>query len=202
MSLGIAILTGGGSGAGLSLESTTVETTSFALPAGKTARIIPKQYKSALVFDDTANGGGTNELMPRLSYVVPNEGTVGTGQNVNFIAPEGYELYGTVWIAGNGLQGGETRIRSFLTLGNGTSNVYENFYSTASTGSWELAFENIPIKGSWALTSNSKAAGNGINFQYEFHPTAESVKDKEFFVSGGASGATITGDEFIVEIYG
>lgn len=199
------VLSGSSLVQGRLLESTTVETSSFNLPAGKMARLVPKRYGAPLVAD-----GET--LMPQLEGSFAGNFTVGTTWVTAIAGVPGYRLFYAFGMTGNTLQNAQMRhLRDsgfgdeILKLEDKWGNVTTGTYTTGSptglyfdnTLSWNMVLEENEV-----VQNRSVAAGNGTNVQYKYWPDPESTKDKEFFVYGGAAGIAITGDEFIVEVYG
>ena len=175
-------------GGGLSLESTTVETGTTALPAGKTARIVPKTYRADLVIDGNIV---LHQLAINTQSSTPN--TAYDATTIPKIGLDGAEVVLTLGLA-------------ITNISHTASYIITDFYGTiVSTGtsntlSYTNKLLNFPWRNDYVLsikTSNGTATA-----QSSMILNVASVTEREFFAYGGVGGINIDGDEYLMEIYG
>jgi hypothetical protein len=177
--------------------STTIETTTYSLTAGKYARIIPVNYSAALVID-----GET--VMPKLSGVI-NDSTTSSSYTTMFENETGYPL-----IVNYGISASTSTSTTEVQNENGIpilTNAGGVLLSSSEFSTGSSSFAGDTTNGVTALrllmpsdTIELKKAGGGtasIRGTY----TVQNPPNLHFWAHGGGSGITITGGSFVVELY-
>lgn len=166
--------------------STTAESGTYNLPAGAYARLIPIGYEAALVADGV-------ELLSRRSYSqyysIASAPT--TWINVETVSAE-TRATGVVELLNPGPHGA-AEYRIINEFGVAT-------YSNSNNSSTVPQYTNVTLspKDRIELRNNSILTGSQITI----HAYADDVNIPQYFwVTGGNSGITITGDKFVVELY-
>jgi hypothetical protein len=180
--------------------STTVETTTYSLAAGSYARITATGFNAPLVAD-----GET--LLRRYDFYGNDYATTTSTSPVTFFTcPEGVELVG--YFGGRGqTTGGVTYTTTMKTRTGSTSLIYDRFGNTTLTtqtshnsSSYVYSSRNILMLPGDYLEHDTNSALFAAFSMIDFRAVNRPEKT-DFWVSGGASGITITGDIFIVEEY-
>ena len=181
-------------------ESTTVETSTYNLPAGKYARITATKFNAAL----TADG---ETLLPRVDFYADDYTNTTSTSWVNaFQVPAGQEFVGS-WAGRGALTGGVTYSSRIVKYDGSTTDVYNRFGGSASVVSTShnsqnnvFVENNLLLEGGDILQIQTSSALFAAYITLRLRAIVRPEKT-DFWVSGGASGITITGEEFIVEQY-
>lgn len=180
--------------------STTVESGTYNLAAGSYAKITAIGFNAALVADG-------EQLLPRYDFKEIDFATTTSTSFVDaFTVPDGFELVGQ-WAGRGQTTGGVTYSSRVLKYDGSTTDVYDRWgtgpavISTAHNSSSNVwVSNNILLEQGDKLQIQTSSALFAAYISLSFRSVVRPQKT-DFWVSGGASGITITGDSFIVEEY-
>lgn len=180
--------------------STTVETTTYNLAAGSYARITAVKFGAPLV-------ANSETLLPQYDFYANDYNNTTSTSNVTvFTCPDGIELVGYFGIRG-AQTGGVTYSGELYTRTGSSSLAYDRFGNTTLTqtishnsSSYTYSSRNILMLPGDYIQYKTSSALFATYVMIDFRAVNRPPKT-DFWVSGGASGITITGDTFIVEEY-
>jgi hypothetical protein len=180
--------------------STTYEQTIYSLAAGKYARLTPVNFTTALVADG-------EELFPEVCPTFSKEfSTSSTGEVTVFTCPENVILEGSIFHRTNFVG-----VNSFVTVRTAegvakTVNRHGISITGTNTTSSTNYVSNVNVSDIRLYPGDyiTHKINNGSYLSYtklSLAPTGGPISAPQFWVSGGASGITVTGDAFIVELF-